>query len=101
MQLLGFAQESYPLRIKKMHIVNQSYLWNVGYAIGKHFVPSKLRERYILHGRDMSSLHQHVPREILPDELGGLTGPLDYWFIDPLYQLHDRIVKESHYGYDA
>lgn len=33
------------------------------------------------HGEDLESLHQHIPAEELPEELGGSKGPLDNTFL--------------------
>lgn len=53
-----------------------------------------------LHASDMSSLHEWISPEILPEDLGGKAGKLTHhWLMDEMYDRHDEFVKNSYYGY--
>lgn len=69
--LLEWIQECIPLRLKAVHIINNSYLFNMLFSIFKPFISAKLRHRIFFHGRDMSSLHKHVDPAILRPAYGG------------------------------
>ena len=60
----------------------------------------QVRERVQLHASDMSSLHEWISPEILPEDLGGKAGKLTHhWLMDEMYEHHDEFVKNSYYGY--
>lgn len=102
MSCLGWAQETYPMRVRGLHVLHQGTLWNIAYAIAKPFLPKKVKERCHLHGSDYESLHKLISSEVLPAEYGGDQPPMDIeWFTEDVYEMHDRIVKESYYGYDV
>lgn len=81
---LFVQQDSMPLRIKNIHIVNQPYIFNVVFALFKPFLREKLRSRIIFHGTDRNSLHQYMNPKYLPECYGGtveiprVTGPQWY-----------------------
>ncbi|CAH0595079.1 unnamed protein product [Chrysodeixis includens] len=58
-------------RIKKIHLISGSKFFNAVVAFGKQSVSAKLAQRIIVHD-SVESLHEHVPRENLPVEFGGL-----------------------------
>lgn len=101
-RILDWLQDSVPLRIKGIHIVNQPYIFNMVFAVFKPFLREKLRSRIIFHGTDRDSLHQHLSAKCLPECYGGtcdaprISGP--EW-----YQLLKKCEKEyeaiNSYGY--
>lgn len=64
-------QDSVPLRIKNIHIVNQPYIFKIVFALFKPFLKEKLRNRIIFHGSDRKSLHQYINPKCLPECYGG------------------------------
>ena len=66
-----FLQESVPLRVKNIHIVNQPYIFNMVFQLFKPFLKDKLKNRIIFHGSDRNSLHQYVSPKCLPPCYGG------------------------------
>lgn len=70
------------------------------FGIARKFLSGKLQKRIHFHGCDVSSLHEFIPAEILPEEYGGFAGPMDNSdFVDRLYKNDDRFKEDSEYGY--
>lgn len=93
-------QECCPLRLKSAHVVNQPMFFTSVFALVKPFLKEKLVRRMRVHGKDLDSLHQFLPPDILPEEFGGLRGPFDNSaFCAELYRA-DALFKEYNtYGY--
>ncbi|XP_070138908.1 alpha-tocopherol transfer protein-like isoform X1 [Drosophila bipectinata] len=71
-RIVDWLQDSVPLRIKAIHIVNQPKIFNVVFALFKPFLREKLRSRIIFHGTDRESLHKHMSPKCLPAAYGGI-----------------------------
>lgn len=101
-RIVDWLQDSVPLRVKGIHIVNQPKIFNLVFALFKPFLREKLRSRIIFHGTDRESLHQHISSKCLPAAYGGvLEMPRvdgDQW-----YELLMKCDKEyeaiNSYGY--
>lgn len=65
-RIVDWLQDSVPLRIKAIHIVNQPKIFNMVFALFKPFFREKLRNRIIFHGTDRESLHKHMDPKSLP-----------------------------------
>lgn len=70
-RIVDWLQDSVPLRIKAIHIVNQPKIFNIVFALFKPFLREKLRKRIIFHGSDRNSLHAHISPKHLPITYGG------------------------------
>lgn len=70
-RIVDWLQDSVPLRVKNIHIINQPYIFNMVFALFKPFLREKLRSRIIFHGTDRESLHSYVSPKCLPDVYGG------------------------------
>lgn len=67
---LVLAQEAYPQRLKEIHVFNAPPFVDWILNVFKALMKEKMRNRfYVHHGHE--TLHQYVPREILPAEYGG------------------------------
>lgn len=66
------------MRIHALHIVNQSYIFDVIYNIFKPFLNDAMKERIFFHGDNMESLHKHVDPKYLPEVYGGIHPDYDY-----------------------
>lgn len=72
-RIVDWLQDSVPLRIKGIHIVNQPKIFQIVFALFKPFLREKLRNRIIFHGTDMASLHKHMSPKCLPANYGGTS----------------------------
>lgn len=70
--VLDWIQESVPIRVKAVHIINQPYIFNMLFAIFKPFMREKLRSRIYFHGNNMNSLMEHIDPKALRKRHGGL-----------------------------
>ncbi|GFS78455.1 CRAL-TRIO domain-containing protein, partial [Nephila pilipes] len=79
-----------PCRVKGIHFINEPFYISLFFNIIKGFISEKLRKRIHLHGANKESLHQHIPADILPEELGGNLGP-----VAPLVNDFNKAVLSS------
>lgn len=70
-RIVDWLQDSVPLRVKNIHIINQPYIFNMVFALFKPFLREKLRSRIIFHGTDRESLHSYMSPKCLPEVYGG------------------------------
>lgn len=101
-RIVDWLQDSVPLRIKGIHIVNQPKIFQMVFALFKPFLREKLRGRIIFHGTDRESLHKHISPKCLPK---CYDGTLDMPRVDGAewYELLLKCDKEylaiNDYGY--
>uniref|UniRef100_A0A1B0FV39 CRAL-TRIO domain-containing protein n=1 Tax=Lutzomyia longipalpis TaxID=7200 RepID=A0A1B0FV39_LUTLO len=69
--LIRYGQHCNPLRLKGLHVLNESSIIDATYTIAKNFLTEKLRKRIYFHGNDLQSLHEYVPPSCLPKIYGG------------------------------
>ncbi|XP_074039986.1 alpha-tocopherol transfer protein [Leptinotarsa decemlineata] len=69
---------SFPMKVHALHIVNQSWIFDMIYNIFKPFVDERMKEKIFFHGEDMESLHQHIDPKHLPEKYGGIHPDYDY-----------------------
>ncbi|XP_055709525.1 alpha-tocopherol transfer protein-like isoform X1 [Phlebotomus papatasi] len=101
-RIVDWLQESVPLRVKAIHIINQPKLFNIVFALFKPFLKEKLRNRIYFHGSDRDSLHNHISPKCLPPVYGGtiemprVTG--DQWY-QLLLKCDQEFAAINSYGY--
>lgn len=72
-RIVDWLQDSVPMRIKGIHIVNQPKIFQIVFALFKPFLREKLRNRIYFHGTDLASLHKHISPKSLPPKYGGTS----------------------------
>lgn len=72
--MIDCLQDCMPVRFKSIHFIGQPWYVETALAVIKPYLKAKTRERIVLHGNNLSTLHDSLPLDILPAELGG-EGP--------------------------
>ncbi|XP_005190332.1 alpha-tocopherol transfer protein-like [Musca domestica] len=70
------VQEAYPVKVKEVRFFNTSPLVDTIFKFIKPFVKEKLLSRVHFHP-DLESLYKSVPKDILPEEYGGMAGKIN------------------------
>jgi len=83
--MVAMVQNSFPLRFKEIHIVNENPYFTMAYNLVSPYLTDKMRKRIQFHGDNFSGLHSSVPPEILPPLYGG-----------SLKQEEDERLQNSH-----
>lgn len=70
--VVSLVQNSFPIRFREIHIINESYMFDIIYALVKPFLSDKIKNRIRFHGvSGLASLHRQVSPTILPSDYGG------------------------------
>ncbi|KAL9703998.1 hypothetical protein quinque_007516 [Culex quinquefasciatus] len=97
------SQEGSPLRLKGFHYINTPSGFEMVYNLFKNFLNEKNRTRLHVHGSNMESLYEHIPKRLLPKEYGGEAGPIqdvvDTW-VKKIEANADYFKQEEQYGTD-
>lgn len=101
-RIVDWLQDSVPMRIKGIYIINQPKIFNVVFALFKPFLREKLRNRIIFIGNDQKTLHKYITPQHLPSSYGG-TSQLprvsgDMWF-EMLQQCDAEYKAINSFGY--
>ncbi|XP_063838484.1 retinaldehyde-binding protein 1 isoform X1 [Ostrinia nubilalis] len=101
-RIVDWLQESIPVRVKGLYIINQPYVFNMVFQLFKPFLREKLRSRIIFLGSDREALHKHISPKCLPACYGGtvniprVTGP--QW-LELLLMCDQEFCAINSYGY--
>lgn len=85
---------SFPIRIHALHIVNQSYVFDIIFNIFKPFLNDSMKERIFFHGDNMESLHKHVDPKYLPERYGGIHPDYNYEYWVEICRQNKQVVNE-------
>lgn len=98
-----YAWQNYHCRPKQLEFVNAPVYVNVMLRVFKRFMSDKLKSRINVHFRGLGSLHDVVPKDILPIEYGGTDGhvadTIDYW-VEKLVSYKDWFEEDEKYKAD-
>ncbi|XP_059051869.1 alpha-tocopherol transfer protein-like [Achroia grisella] len=83
-QALTLFMEGYGLRVKGIHFLTTSKVIDTFVALWKQILSAKVAGRLYVH-KSLESLHDAVPKELLPAEYGGKE--------KSLMELHDNILN--------
>ncbi|XP_069698822.1 retinaldehyde-binding protein 1-like [Periplaneta americana] len=67
---------TYKIRARAIHFINTPPYAGYVLELIKSVIGSKLAARIQIHGTDLSGLHKHIPKRLLPTEHGGDAGPI-------------------------
>ncbi|XP_063541338.1 alpha-tocopherol transfer protein-like [Cydia strobilella] len=84
-QCLTILKDGYGMRLKGLHVLTMSKATDALVTFAKQLLPKKLAGRLHVH-RDMDTLYNFVPKEILPSDLGGDALSLS--------ELHETFINE-------
>ncbi|XP_029155345.1 alpha-tocopherol transfer protein-like isoform X2 [Nylanderia fulva] len=98
--MVDFIQKCLPLRLKHIHIVKQSFFFNMAFAIFKPFLEEKIRKRIHFHGTNWENLSTFIDKKALLKRHGGELempdGPfgVKLWqsitICDPIFEIDQR-----------
>lgn len=92
--VIALMVTAFPMKTHAIHILHQSWVFDVMFAVFKPFLDVRMQKRIFFHGSNMESLHKHISPSHLPKRYGGTRDELPYYkWIDSLSKVH-RIVKE-------
>ncbi|CAH1367978.1 hypothetical protein MTP99_009372 [Tenebrio molitor] len=99
-KMVELVQETFPLRFKGFHIVNEPFYFDAVMAVLKPFLKEKIRKRIFLHGSDITALHGFISTDILPSEYGGTGSSFDNkaWYMQLLAE-EEYFKNLDKYGY--
>jgi hypothetical protein len=100
--IVDWVQECAPIRLKGLHIINQSIFFNMVYTIFKPFIGERLKRKIYFHGSNENSLCDQICAEALPESLGGTGTMLDYpgkLLSDMLFYYQDIFEEINTYCY--
>ncbi|KAJ6649904.1 Clavesin-1 [Pseudolycoriella hygida] len=83
-----------PLRTDSIHIVNQSWAFDMVFKIFKPFLNEKMRSRIFFHGTNMASLHKHIDKDHLPIKYGGYMDDYPYTTWKDSLKENSTVVRE-------
>lgn len=97
---VGFVQDSMPVRVKGIYVINSPPIFDVFFGIAKTFLKTKLLKRVRLFGYDPQELHQLVPDDVIPEEHGGTNESYDYEPLERELQSEEGYFQNlGSYGY--
>lgn len=100
--MVAIVQNSFPIRFREIHIINESPIFHVAFALVKPFLTEKMSRRLQFHGCSLESLHRRVPASILPSELGGEQGEFNNReVVNALQKMEEYFVKLQSTAEDA
>lgn len=74
-KIMNYATKGYPLRITNLHLINPPSFLEYGYNMITPFLSKKIVSRFLVH-KSLSGLLDHIPADVLPNQLGGTGGDL-------------------------
>ncbi|XP_049521624.1 alpha-tocopherol transfer protein-like isoform X2 [Dermacentor silvarum] len=80
-KLLKIVQDSLPLRLKRIYIINNPPIFDLLFTIVKAFLKAKLLKRTRLFGYNLEELHHLVPDDVIPEGCGEKdeSNHFDHW----------------------
>ncbi|KAG5680467.1 hypothetical protein PVAND_009975 [Polypedilum vanderplanki] len=71
---MKYLQESTPIRVVQVHIINPSSNVYRMFSMMRPFMTKELLDVFHIHSNGYEALYDYVPKELLPTEYGGTSG---------------------------
>lgn len=89
-----------PVKHMEVHIVNSSSLMNAAVNVVFPMLSQSIKDQVHFHYSNFPSLHEHLGRDVLPAEYGGVQENLSYNDLtNYLFKHEDYLNKSFNYGY--
>lgn len=101
-QIFEIMVTSFPLRIECVHVINQPWIFEMIFNFFKPFLNEQMRQKVMIHGDNMESLHKYIDPQCLSKRYGGIHP--DYSYTDWIRYFHssEQICWELRtLGYEA
>lgn len=91
-----------PIQKMEVHVVNSSTLMNAAVSLVFPLLSQSIKDQVYFHYQNFPSLHEHLGRDVLPSEYGGLQENLNYSDLaNYLFKHEDYLNKSVVYGYTS
>ncbi|XP_075543754.1 uncharacterized protein LOC142578239 [Dermacentor variabilis] len=98
--LVSLVQDCFPLRLKKVYVINNPPIFDFLFAITKTFLKAKLAKRIQFLGYNLTELHQLVPDDVISEEHEGTNESFDYDQLERELKAAENFFEAlSSYGY--
>lgn len=74
---MKYMQEAAPFNIRQMHLVNVSSALSKVFFLVRPFFKQEVIDGMHFHTHGLDSLHEFLPKDLLPSEYGGVLGPVN------------------------
>ncbi|XP_013105391.1 clavesin-1 [Stomoxys calcitrans] len=101
--LISVKEKALPMRLKGFYVINLAPYQEQLVKLALTFMPTKLRRRIFICGKDVTTLGEHLPQKYLPQEYGGENGCIDELCLEfnQVWDQYREYFKEnSKYGVD-
>lgn len=92
--IFDLIERALPVRIRKIHVVNQNYLYEIAFQVARRFMTQKFTNLFVTHGWTLVELERSVPMHVRPSNVGGTTR-LRTWSRYELMEM-DRQLEKFH-----
>ncbi|KAI1300135.1 Alpha-tocopherol transfer protein-like [Halotydeus destructor] len=93
-RVINIVQDKLPLRMTGFHVINRSQIARMASQVIKPLLNEEITSRGHVYA-SAEALHQTIGPELLPDELGGTSGPLS---LDSAAWLQELNMNEKHWS---
>lgn len=91
---------SFPIRTHAIHIINESWMFDMIFAFFKPFLDDRMKEKIHFHGQDLESLHSQIDPKFLPKAYGGMRPEYSYTdWVDRLVNNKDIVAEMTQQGF--
>ncbi|XP_014483536.1 PREDICTED: alpha-tocopherol transfer protein-like [Dinoponera quadriceps] len=74
-KMIYYCQDALPVRLKGVHIINSSPIFEMIFNMAKHFINEEMINLVYVHS-SLENVNKYIPIKILPNECGGKAGPI-------------------------